>query len=229
MKKKTLIWLLTCIVCCGLWTEAAVARNPRAVFQGNPHDKFGSNSLAYSFFPLINNGFGIEYDRLLTPKTGRHWLKIAPTYYTTLSYATLRKTDIELLRGFSVGVYHRYNYYEIEEVGFQLFLMWGLNYEQNRLRSHNLTTTSIQKIGFDLMLGFRQIIAKPLYFDFVLGYGNRFLLNKSYSYDGPALNPQPDGSAPEVTGNAYDAHMFDYGYGGPALSINLTLGFIFGK
>ncbi|MDE7149817.1 MAG: hypothetical protein K2O01_05350, partial [Bacteroidales bacterium] len=147
-------------------------------------------------------------------------------YYTTLSYATLRKTDIESLRGFSVGAYHRYNYYELEEVGFQLFLLWGLNYEQNRLRSHDQTTTSIRKIGFDLMLGFRQIIAKPLYFDFVLGYGNRFLLDKTYTTS-PALAPQPDGNPSAVTGHAYDAHMFDYGYGGPALSINLTLGFVF--
>ena len=225
--KKTLLIMLVWGCCCSLLTGTAAARNPRSVFQGNPHDKFGSNSLAYSFFPLINNGFGIEYDRLLTPKTGRHWLKIAPTYYTTLSDATLRKTDIKRLRGFSVGAYHRYNYYEIEDVGFQLFLMWGLNYEQNRLLAHDLTTTSIRKIGFDLMLGFRQIIAKPLYFDFVLGYGNRFLLDKSYGYDGPALNPLPDGSLPEVTGKAYDANMFDYGYGGPVLSLNLTLGFIF--
>ena len=100
MKKTLLILLLSWGFAGGLWTAAA--GNPRAVFQGNPHDKFGSNSLAYSFFPLVNNGFGIEYDRLLTPATGRHWLKIAPAYYTTLSYATLRKTDVEHLRGFSV-------------------------------------------------------------------------------------------------------------------------------
>lgn len=221
MKKTLLILLLSWGFAGGLWTAAA--GNPRAVFQGNPHDKFGSNSLAYSFFPLVNNGFGIEYDRLLTPATGRHWLKIAPAYYTTLSYATLRKTDVEHLRGFSVNVYHRYNYYEIEKVGFQLFLQWGLGYEQYRLRAHDQSTTDIQKLDLDVMLGFRQIIAKPLYFDFVLGYGNRFLLNKSYGYEG---QPLAEGQ-PLPTGKAYDAHMFDYGYGGPCLHINLTLGFIF--
>ena len=226
MKKTLLILLLSWGFAGGLWTAAA--GNPRAVFQGNPHDKFGSNSLAYSFFPLVNNGFGIEYDRLLTPATGRHWLKIAPAYYTTLSYATLRKTDVEHLRGFSVNVYHRYNYYEIEKVGFQLFLQWGLGYEQYRLRAHDQSTTDIQKLDLDVMLGFRQIIAKPLYFDFVLGYGNRFLLNKSYGYEGPTYVPSPDGIQPPLpTGKAYDAHMFDYGYGGPCLHINLTLGFIF--
>lgn len=222
MKRIFLIWALTCAVCCSLWTEAA-ARNPRSIFQGDPHDKFGSNSLAYSFFPLINNGFGIEYDRLLTPRTGRHWLKIAPTYYTSLSYATLRKTDITFLRGFSVGVYHRYNYFEIEKVGFQLFLQWGLYYEQNRLRAQNRVQTDIQKLGLDIVLGFRQMIVRPLYFDFTLGYGNRFLLNKTYGYTGEGAQPTTEA----LEGSAYDAHMFDYGYGGPALSINLTLGFVF--
>lgn len=223
MKKKTLIWILTCVVGCGLWTEAA-ARNPRSIFQGDPHDKFGSNSLAYSFFPLFNNGFAIEYDRLLTPRTGRHWLKIAPAYYTSLSYSTLRKTDITLLRGFSAGIYHRYNYYEMEAVGFQLFLQWGLNYEQYRLRAQNQTQTDIRKIGFDIVMGFRQMIVRPLYFDFTLGYGNRFLLGKTYTHTGnTAGGVKPDA----LEASAYDAHMFDYGYGGPALSINLTLGFVF--
>ena len=224
--RRLLVGICFCGGISAVWMAEAqdtrVARNPRAIFQGEPHDKFGSNSVGYSFLPLMNNGFSVEYDRLLTPKTGQHWLKIAPTYYTTLHYATLRKTDIEYLRGFSLGVYHRYCYYEIEQVGFQMFLQWGANYEQLSLRSHDQSATAIRKLGVDFMLGFRQIIYKPLFFDFSIGYGNRFLLSKTYAYEGPAID---ENKLP--AGHPYDAHIFDFGYGGPALNLNFTLGFIF--
>ena len=45
MKKTLLFWALFMGFCCG-WGTAA-AGTPRAILQGNPHDKLGSNSLAY--------------------------------------------------------------------------------------------------------------------------------------------------------------------------------------
>lgn len=221
MKKFTLVFLVLCLSFTLVYAGGRSVGS-RSVFGGNLHDKFGSNSIAYSFFPLVNNGFGIEYDRLLTPKTNRHWLKIAPTYYTSLNYSTLRSNAIKSLQGFSVGVYHKYCYYEIERVGFQLFLQWGANYEMYNIEGLHQDKTHIDKIGIDFSLGFRQIIVKPLFFDFSIGYGNRFVLN--HTTNGTVISPT-DNKPIEVS--KFDGNMFDYGYGGPALNINLTLGFVF--
>lgn len=224
--RRLLVGICFCGGVSAVWAagpqDTRVARNPRAIFQGEPHDKFGSNSVSYSFLPLMNNGFSVEYDRLLTPKTGRHWLKIVPTYFTTIHYSTLRKTDIEFLRGFSLGVYHRHCYFEIEPVGFQMYWQWGAYYEQHQLRTIDLSTTAVRKFGVDLMMGFRQIIYKPLFFDFSIGYGGRFLLSKSYGYEGPAL-----GEDKSPIKRPYEANIFDFGYGGPALNLSFTIGFIF--
>ncbi|MEG1718225.1 MAG: hypothetical protein RRX93_05595 [Bacteroidales bacterium] len=199
-------------------SNSVIAQRPERIFHGNSGNKFGSNSLSLPIYPLIYNGFGIEYDRKITKQ---HWLKFSPTYYTSFNYATMRKTDIRSLQGFSVGLHHKYNYYTIERVGFQLFLQWGVNYSQFNIQDYNKVECSMNKFGLDIMLGFRQIIARPLYFDFFIGYGNRWILSSKHDLSAA------DASVSALTTNTFAKNMFDYGYGGSLLLIGINIGFLF--
>lgn len=198
------------------FTHAAQKRT-KPDFKGNQRDKFGSNSISYSFFPLINNGFSVDYDRKLVD---RHWLKISPTYHTAINHATLRNESIRNLQGVTAGIYHRYNYFEIERAGFQTFFQWGVNYSMFNIEAADRVQTHIQKVGLDLVIGFRQIIARPLFIDFYIGYGNRWMLKQTQNVDGAVTTDV-------IEANLFQENMFDYGHQGSVLTIGFNIGFLF--
>ena len=83
--------------------------------------------------------------------------------------------------------------------------------------------THIEKLGLNVVVGFRQNIAKPLYFDFYIGYGQRWLLDRVVDNTGVA--PQVENKAAREP--LYNKNMFDYGHGGAMLVVGLNVGFLF--
>ncbi|MDR0763467.1 MAG: hypothetical protein LBF01_03110 [Bacteroidales bacterium] len=177
-------------------------KRPQALFAKD--DKPASNGITIEAIPFFFKGFSLAYERHIAKG---NWLVLQPTYYTEINFATSRKSDIQKMQGFSVALYHRYTYFEIDEVGFGLYLQWGGLYYQNHIERVNGRTYDIQRIGIDIALGFRQTIIRPLYFTFYVGYGERFIIKNEH--------------------RAFMENFLDHGYGGAVLSIGFGLGFRF--
>jgi hypothetical protein len=167
-------------------------------------DKPAYNGITIEAVPLFFNGFSLAYERHIAKG---NWIVIQPTYYTKISYSSSRKSDIRNMQGLSITLSHRYTYFEIDRVGFGLYLQWGAMYYQNNITQVSGDVHDIQKLGIDIALGLRQTIIRPLYFTFYIGYGQRFILKNE--------------------NKMYMNNMFDHGYGGANLSIGLGLGFRF--
>ena len=201
--KKHLIfgWLLIAVISTASG-QFRYEKRPQALF--SYEDKPAYNGITIEAVPFFFKGFSLTYERHIAKG---HWLALQPVYYTTVSFASSRKSDIRRMQGFSVALYHRYTYFEIDKVGFVLYLQWGGMYYQNHIVKVDGVSDDIQKFGIDIALGFRQTIIRPLYFTFCIGYGERFIIKNE--------------------NRAYMKNFLDHGYEGPALSIGFGLGFRF--
>jgi hypothetical protein len=177
-------------------------KRPQALFANE--DKPAYNGITIEAVPFFFNGFSLSYERHIAKG---NWLVLQPTYYTTINFASSRKSDIQNMQGFSVALYHRYTYFTIDKAGLGLYLQWGGMYYQNHIVQVNGKTDDIQKVGVDVALGLRQTIISPLYFTFYIGYGERFIIKNE--------------------NKTYMNNILDHGYGGAALNVGFGLGFRF--
>ena len=188
----------------------------------NPsRDRFGNNTVTFQAMPAIFGGYGIEYSRNVFDQ--QHWVKFGAVLYVSSSFSKTHLEDCEKMLGFSVGAHHQYNYFELPDVGFRMFFQWGVDYTYLDLRNVAKAETHIEKVGLDAAIGFRQNIAKPLYFEFYIGYGQKWLAK--VDIDNRNVSSQITDS--KVTEPRYDRHMFDYGRGGSSLVLGLNIGFLF--
>lgn len=194
-----------------LGNQVSFAVQPSIYQKFAPIDAFKNNSLSLSLYPLIYNGLSIQYDRRIASK---HWLKLAPVYYSTINYSTLRQTDFQYMQGLDLSLYHVYDYYQNQQKGFKLSLQYGILYGQNDITTVAKTRTKIEKYGIDIMLSVRKMIGENFFFDFYIGYGNRWTNNVIVNQHKPGQGE-------------YDQFMFDYGYSGPILDIGINLGLAF--
>ncbi|MEG1762598.1 MAG: hypothetical protein RR190_02650 [Bacteroidales bacterium] len=192
-------------------TQQVYATRPSMYQKFKPLNVFKNNTLSFAVYPLIYNGLSVQYERHLA---GKHWLKLAPIYYRTLGYSTLRKTDFQYMQGFDISLYHVYDYYRNENKKFKLSLQYGVLYGQNDITTVSQTHTQIEKYGIDLMLSVRKMLGENFFFDFYIGYGNRWT---SKNIENASL--KSDGK--------YDDFMFDYGYSGPIFDIGINIGLAF--
>lgn len=218
MKKHLTIFLCAC----SLVLAFPAAQAQRGVFIQNPSsDNFGNNTLTVQLYPLLFHGYGLEYSRNLYQQ--KHYLKVSGVCYTAGNRQTQRPTEMRKMLGGEAGVYHQYNYFELPKVGFRTYFQWGFNYTYLDIENVAAAKTHIEKLGLNVTVGFRQNIAKPLYFDFYIGYGQRWLLDKTI--DNTKVSPQVENKAAREP--LYNKNMFDYGHGGAMLVVGLNVGFLF--
>ena len=218
MKKHLTLFLFVC----SLVLAFPAAQAQRGVFIQNPSsDNFGNNTLTVQLYPLFFHGYGIEYSRNLYRQ--KHYLKVNGVCYTAGNRKTGRQTAMREMLGGEAGVYHQYNYFELPKVGFRTYFQWGFNYTYLDIENVAAAKTHIEKLGLNVVVGFRQNIAKPLYFDFYIGYGQRWLLDRVVDNTGVA--PQVENKAAREP--LYNKNMFDYGHGGAMLVVGLNVGFLF--
>lgn len=197
------------------------AQKPGFGYHNPSADRFGNNTLTVQLYPIIFNGYGLEYSRNIYGQ--RHFLKVSPVIYASSNYTSNQPSSLQNLFGFSIGLYHQYNYFEITDVGFRLFFQWGVFYQNLDMTNVAQASNHIEKCGLDVAIGFRQNIAKPLYFEFYVGYGQRWLLRSQIDNSKVAAGI----TDPEVIRPHFDKNMFDYGRGGSVLVVGLNLGFLF--
>lgn len=184
-------------------------------------DRFGNNTLTIQTVPMFFHGYGVEYSRNIYRQ--KHYLKISPVIYTFQDQTKINPVLLQKMFGYSVGLYHQYNYFEIEEVGFRMFFQWGVSYHNFDLVNVAQASNHIEKFGLDAAIGFRQNIAKPLYFEFYLGYGQRWLTRSQI--DNSAVSPSV--TDVEALNPYFDSNIFDYGRGGSVFVVGLNIGFLF--
>ncbi|MCM1041443.1 MAG: outer membrane beta-barrel protein [Bacteroides sp.] len=199
----------------------AFGQRPGLGYYNPSKERFGNNTLSVQAFPFIFGGYGLSYSRNVFNQ--RHWVGISPILYTSSNNHTTRLKEKQKMLGFSVNLNYRYNYFELPDVGFRMFFQCGLEYSYLDIRNVAQAETHIEKAGLDIAIGFRQNIAKPLYFEFFIGYGQRWLTN--FNVNSSRVS---SGIADlEIREPHYDGHIFDYGRGGSVLVLGLNLGFLF--
>lgn len=218
MKKRLTLFLFAF----SLVAAVPAARAQRGVFIQNPStDNFGNNTVTVQLYPMLFHGYGIEYSRNLYQQ--KHYLKVNGVCYTAGNRQSNRQAAVRRMLGGEAGVYHQYNYFELPKVGFRTYFQWGFNYTYLDIENVAAAKTHIEKLGLNVTVGFRQNIAKPLYFDFYIGYGQRWLLDKTV--DNSRVSPQVTNK--EAREPLYNKNMFDYGHGGAMLVLGLNIGFLF--
>lgn len=218
MKKRLTLFLFAF----SLVAAVPAARAQRGVFIQNPStDNFGNNTVTVQLYPMLFHGYGIEYSRNLYQQ--KHYLKVNGVCYTAGNRQSNRQSAVRRMLGGEAGVYHQYNYFELPKVGFRTYFQWGFNYTYLDIENVAAAKTHIEKLGLNVTVGFRQNIAKPLYFDFYIGYGQRWLLDKTV--DNSRVSPQVTNK--DAREPLYNKNMFDYGHGGAMLVLGLNIGFLF--
>lgn len=211
--------LLTASFCC---LAAAGQRPGTGTFSPNPtRERFGDNTLTFQVVPAFFGGYGLEYSRNVSGQ--KHWVKVNAAVYAASNFSSSHLNSREKMLGYSVGAHHQYHYFELTDVGFRMFFQWGLDYTALDLRNVAKAETHIEKLGLDLAVGFRQNIAKPLYFEFYIGYGQRWLTKTRVD----SRNVLPSVTDLEIREPRYDSHIFDYGRGGSVLVLGFNIGFLF--
>lgn len=214
---------------CGLLVFCALLLSAGGVFGQRPglgyynpsRERFGNNTLSVQAFPLVFGGYGLSYSRNVFNQ--RHWVGVSPVLYTSSNNHSRRLRDREKMLGFSVNLHYRYNYFELPDVGFRMFFQAGVEYSYLDIRNVAKAETHIEKTGLEVAIGFRQNIVKPLYFEFFIGYGQRWLTN----IDINAANVSDAVRDEAIRSPHYDSNIFDYGRAGSCLIIGLNLGFLF--
>lgn len=199
----------------------AMGQRPGSGYYDPSRERFGDNTLGFQLVPLVFGGYGLSYSRNVFNQ--RHWVGISPVFYTASDRTTKRLSAREKMLGFSVNAHYRYNYFELPDVGFRMFFQTGLEYFHMDLRNVAKAETHIGKAGLELALGFRQNIAKPLYFEFFIGYGQRWLVDMAVD----DKNVSPSVTDKKTRRPRYDENIFGYGRAGSSLVIGLNLGFLF--
>lgn len=197
------------------------AQKPGFGYYDPSREKFGNNTLTAQIFPIFFKGYGLEYGRNIYRQ--QHWVKANGICYVSSSFGSRENTGISNLLGGSVGLVHQYNYFEIPDVGFRTYFQWGVSYSYFDIRNVAKAETHLEKLGLDAVVGFRQNIAKPLFFEFYIGYGQRWLLKKTIDNS----HVPADVSDPAAREPHYDDHMFNYGHSGSMLVVGLNIGFLF--
>lgn len=219
--KNPIRGVLMALAVCLLLAGTAFGQRPGLGYYNPSLEKFGNNTLSVQAFPLFFGGYGLSYSRNVFNQ--RHWVGISPVLYTSSNHHTTRLAERENMLGFSVNLHYRYNYFELPDVGFRMFFQAGVEYSYLDICNVAKAETHIEKAGLDIAIGFRQNIAKPLYFEFFIGYGQRWLAK----FNNNSANVLPDISDPAVREPHYDSHIFDYGRGGSVLVLGLNVGFLF--
>lgn len=184
-------------------------------------EKFGNNTLTVQAYPLFFKGYGLEYARNVYRQ--QHWIKVNGLCYVANSFSARKGEAIKRMIGGNVGLAHQYNYFEIPEVGFRTYFQWGISYSCFDIENVAGAKTHLEKFGLDAVVGFRQNIAKPLFFEFFIGYGQRWLLDKVIDSRGVA----PSVTSMDAREPHYDRTMFEYGHSGALLVLGLNIGFLF--
>lgn len=218
MKGKVRIGLITLIMLA--MAVSVKGQRPGMGYYNPSAEKFGHNTLSIQTTPLIFGGYGFSYGRNLVKQ---HWLGISPVLYTASNMHSKRVRDIEKMFGYSVNLNYRYNYFEMPDVGFKMFFHAGLEYFRMDLRNVAQAETQIEKAGMEVAAGFHKNIAKPLYFEFWFGYGQRWLTKMNID----SKNVAADVENPDWREPRYDSHIFGYGRAGSSLVIGLNVGFLF--
>ena len=212
-----LMAVAVCLLCAG----PAWGQRPGTGYYSPSREKFGNNTLSVQAIPFFFGGYGLSYSRNVFNQ--HHWIGISPILYTSSNNHSKRLADREKMLGFSVNLHYRYNYFELPDVGFRMFFQCGVEYSYLDIRNVAQAETHIEKAGVDAAIGFRQNIAKPLYFEFFIGYGQRWLVKSDIN----SASVSPDIMDVDVREPHYDKHIFDYGRGGSLLVLGLNIGFLF--
>ncbi len=211
---------MSLLVTFGFCLTAAGQRS--RLFSPDPtRDRFGDNTITFQAFPAFWGGYGIEYSRNVFGQ--KHWVKVDAVIYAASTFSDSRLKSRAKMLGYSVGAHHQYHYFELTDVGFRMFFQWGVDYTALDLCNVAKAETHVEKFGLDLAIGFRQNIVKPLYFEFYIGYGQRWLTQTRIDN----RNVSPDITDIEITEPRYDSHIFDYGRGGSVLVLGFNVGFLF--
>lgn len=219
--KKPLRYSLLVFCMCLLMAGGAFGQRPGFGYFNPSTEKFGNNTLSVQLFPFIFQGYGFSYSRNVFNQ--RHWVGISPVLYTASNVHTTKLAAMQKMLGFSVNLHYRYNYFELPDVGFRMFFQAGVEYSYWDMKNVAQAKTHVEKVGMDVAIGFRQNIAKPLYFEFFIGYGQRWLAK----LDIDSKNVAPSIVDETIRAPRYDRNIFDYGRGGSVLVIGLNLGFLF--
>lgn len=210
------------MVILGLWgVVPSMSQKPGEGRHNPSRDRFGNNGITVQLSPLPFNGYGLEYSRNLYGQ--RHWLKVNGCVHLLNAPQRSRVSAINRMSGGSAGLYYQYNFFELKEAGFRTYFQTGLNYTYLDITNVAGSQRHIEKLGLDAVIGFRQNIAKPLFFDFYIGYGQRWLLSNLYDDTHVAATITDE----SVRKPLYSRHTLDYGRGGAVLVVGLNIGFCF--
>jgi len=140
-------------------------------YQDN-HVIFGKNNVSLSLFPLIVRGFEINYDRRIVE---RHWLKLAPVYYRMQDYRASAPSDIKRMQGYGFKFQHKYFPYANTDKKLGVFLSYGPGFQQFDIEAKDEKSLSFSKIGFECVIGVRQVFSNVFYFEIYAGMATNYV------------------------------------------------------
>ena len=136
----------------------------------------------YSFVPqyLIKQGIRIDIDKQIK---GQHFIQVCPVFYLSEQ----REEDVNYnnnsysnLLGGGIHIYHKYFVSENFEEN-PLYISYGpsynyfeIDYYDDYLDEPVLASSTVQKLGFDVTIGYQRIINDVIALDVFTGLGTRF-------------------------------------------------------
>jgi hypothetical protein len=189
-----------------------------------------------SIVPLyvFQNGFRVDYEFTLQ-NNWKSWLQLSPelfistngseepsTIFTSTTYNSMRGVGLEIHHKYFIKeVNKHYGYYFAYGGGFQFFGIKNdqsveytySEYDTNYIsyRTENVNTT-INRVLLNFIVGQQLVRSKPFIFDYYLGIGFRYSMDKNLELM-----------------ETYNQSWFDYGYSGSLLVAGVKLGFNFSK
>jgi hypothetical protein len=177
------------------------------------HAVFGKNNVSLSMAPLIANGFEVNYDRRIVE---RHWIKLAPIYYRKEDYKITFPGDMRYVQGYGFKIQHKYFPYANTEKKTGLFLSYGPTYQHFDIETKGYQSLSLDKIGFECVVGVRKVFYNVFYYEFYAGMATN------------CLNIKNDETGDwRVALKDYNSLWFDYGKTGSFITLSVTLGVLF--
>lgn len=145
------------------------------------------NKAIYSFVPqyLIKQGIRIDIEKQIK---GQHFLQVCPVFYLSEQnnddFLFDNNAYTKLIGG-GVHLYHKYFVSENFDKN-PLYISYGLNYNYYEVDFYDeyldetvLANSSIQKMGFDVIIGYQSIIKDVVSIDIFTGLGTRYALMNS--------------------------------------------------
>lgn len=177
------------------------------------HSVFGKNNISLSLFPLINNGFEINYDRRIIE---RHWVKLAPSYFRRESYRESASASLRQVQGYGFKFQHKYFPHADTEKQFGLFVSYGPSYQYFDITTNSGLAVSFDKIGFECVIGMRRVFQNVFYFEIYAGLASNFL----------TIRLDETGNWRDVLKN-HSAMWLDYAKTGNFITFGFNVGVLF--